>query len=163
MQQADLLTFLENGLGQLDFDGDLDLGWQKKERTFSIDLIFYAQNNDHQEITDSEGVLSNEEIITFVDSILIYDEQKFDPSMVQQDYLICLPFAGKQGWSLAYGQAFLTYLQIILDNGQSDLLDFLNNSEAEIFELEWSKDEFAKILAAEEKQLQNQRLLYPKF
>ena len=163
MQKFNLLTFLEAGLAQLDFDGDLDLTWQKDEKTFTLDLVFYAQNKKKQALTDSDGVLSDEEIVTFVDSILIYDEQKFDPTPIQQEYLICLPFLGKKGWSLAYGQAFLTYLQIVLDNGYSDLLDFLNDDQVEIFELEWSQTEFDKLLVAKSQELHTQRLLYPKY
>lgn len=163
MQQVDLLKFLEKGVNKLDFEGAFDLGWDKKERTFTLDLIFYAQNTNQAEITDFDGILSNEEIITFVDSILIYDQQKFDPTPVLQDYLVCLPFDGKQGWSLAYGEAFLTYLQIILDNGTSDLLDFLNSQTTEIFELDWSNTEFEKILQAKTSEVAAQRLNYPKF
>ena len=87
---------MQAGLAKLDFDGDLDLSWQKAERTFTLELTFYAQNLAGQEIIDASGVDSDQEIISFVDAILLYDEQKpaeFDTA----DYLACLPFAGKAG------------------------------------------------------------------
>jgi hypothetical protein len=58
------------------------------------------------------------------------------------------------------GRAFFRYLQIVLDNGESDLLDFLNDQEVAVFELEWSPNEFEKILQ-QYQQESDQRLPYP--
>jgi hypothetical protein len=48
----------------------------------------------------------------------------------------------------------------VLDNGESDLLDFLNDQEVAVFELEWSPNEFEKILQ-QYQQESDQRLPYP--
>ena len=50
----------------------------------------------------------------------------------------------------------------MLDNGQSDLLDFLNDGDAEFFELGWSASDFEKIQKAQSTQ-KSMRLVYPKF
>lgn len=141
-----LPDFLAKGIEQLDFDGDVQLTWNENKRTFNLELTFFAQNNLHDAIFDLTGVESDEPIVTFVDAILIYDRTSFDPAQITNDYLVCLPFAGKEGWSLAMGRAFFRYLQIVLDNGESDLLDFLNDQEVAVFELEWSSSEFEEIL-----------------
>lgn len=160
--KKNLLNFIETNMEKLDFDGNLEVSWQKKQHTFTLDLTFYAENKAQEVILDMQEVESDEPIISFVDSILLYDRTKFDPKNVQIDYLVCLPFEGKKGWTLAQGKAFFTYLQIVLDNGESDLLDFLNNKEADIFELEWSNEEYEKVLKSIEDG-QTKRLLYPQY
>ena len=52
-----------------------------------------------------------------------------------------------------------------LDNGESDLLDFLTDDEKEIFELVWSEDEYKKIIDSNMLSLPNpnNRIKYPKF
>ena len=157
--KENLLTYLQAGLAKLDFDGDLDLSWQKAERTFTLELTFYAQNLAGQEIIDASGVDSDQEIISFVDAILLYDEQKpaeFDTA----DYLACLPFAGKAGWTKQQAAGFLAYLQEVVDNGQADLLDFLNEESETIFELKFDEEQLAKWVA---KQNLSGNLAYPKF
>lgn len=155
-----LPDFLAAGLDELNFDGDFVLNWDQKQRCFKIEFTFFAENKQHDAIYDLTGVESAEPIITFLDSILIYDQTKPNLQINQDDYLVCLPFAGRNGWSLAMGEAFFAYLQIVLDNGESDLLDFLNEAEIEVFELEWSKEKFEQLLT-DFQAAGAQRLKYP--
>ena len=112
---------------------------------------------------DADGILSDEPIIAFSDAILIYDGKKGLAGYNADDFLVCLAFDGKEGWSLAYGKAFLTYLQIIMDNGTRDLLKFFADDEDEIFELEWSDEEFSRLLKNAESEYPRHSLHYPKF
>ena len=141
-----LPAFLATGLDDLSFDGDFVLNWDQKQRCFKIEFTFFAENKQHDAIYDLTGVKSDEPVISFLDSILVYDQTNLNLQINQDDYLICLPFAGENGWTLAMGKAFFAYLQIVLDNGQSDLLDFLNEAKIKVFELEWSKTRFKQIL-----------------
>ncbi|MCP0887807.1 DUF3013 family protein [Ligilactobacillus sp. WILCCON 0076] len=159
MVQTDLFSFLDAGIRKLNFAGDFDLTWQKKERTFTIEITFYAENSSQSQIADVQGVVSNEPFITFVDAILLFDETR-EQYIEEDEYLVCLPFNGKQGWSLAQGKAFFSYLQEILDVGQSNLLDFLNEPAADIFELVFDKEKFATLIAQNS---ETERLVYPKF
>ena len=136
MAKTDLLTFLESNIDSLDFDGKIELFWNKRAKTFEMELTFYAENSTSQVITDAEGVSSDEPIISFSDSILFYDEKNV-AQVEPEAYLACLSYAGKKGWTLARGKAFFSYLQIVLDNGRSDLLDFLNDGDKELVELTW--------------------------
>ena len=94
---------------------------------------------------------------------MIYDGKKGLAGYDADDFLACLAFDGKEGWSLAYGKAFLTYLQIIMDNGTRDLLKFFADDEDEVFELEWSDEEFSRLLKNAESEYPRQSLHYPKF
>lgn len=155
-----LPDFLAAGLDELNFDGDFILNWDQKQRCFKIEFTFFAENKEHDAIYDLTGVASDEPIITFLDSILIYDQTNQNLQINPDDYLVCLPFAGENGWTLAMGKAFFAYLQVVLDDGESDLLDFLNEEEIEVFELEWSKKKFDQLLA--DFQIENDQLLrYP--
>lgn len=162
MEKMDLLTFLENESAQLDFDGQVEVFWDKKHKLFELELTFYAENKSGQVIEDVAGVSSEEPIISFSDSILLYSKDA-PAAFKVEEYLVCLPYAGKKGWSLAEGKAFFSYLQVVLDNGSSDLLDFLNDTTADIFELTWSEREFEKFVLATAEHTPNGRLPYPKF
>lgn len=162
MAQETLFDYLKKELPKIDFDGDIILDWQKKDHTFTVDLTFYAENKSQQAILDIEGVNSELPIISFGDAILLYDEERFDPKEVEKEYLTTLPFQGKTGWERSEAAAFINYLQIVLDNGQSDLLDFLNDDDAEFFELSWSASDFEKIQKAQSTE-KSMRLIYPKF
>lgn len=156
----DFANYLNQNLAKLDFDGDLSLNWQKKTRTFTLEMIFYAANPDSQEIVDSDDVVTDADYITFIDEILFFDKQK-PVDFNSEDYLACLPFAGKQGWTKQEADGFLAYLQEVLDNGQSDLLDFLNDDTAEEFGLTWDKSRLVSLIA---QTADNKIILpYPKF
>lgn len=164
VEAADLNSFLKETVKTLDFDGDIFVNWNKKDRQFEMELTFYAENKEATLLTDTLGVESTEPVVTFVDEILIYDKNR-EKNFDVDDYLVCLPYDGKNGWSLAGAKAFVSYLQIVLDNGESDLLDFLTDDEKEIFELVWSEDEYKKIIESYMLSLPNpnNRIKYPKF
>lgn len=164
VEAADLNSFLKETVKTLDFDGDIFVNWNKKDRQFEMELTFYAENKEATLLTDTLGVESTEPVVTFIDEILIYDKNR-EKNFDADDYLVCLPYDGKNGWSLAEAKAFVSYLQIVLDNGESDLLDFLTDDEKEIFELVWSEDEYKKIIESNMLSLPNpnNRIKYPKF
>lgn len=164
VEAADLNSFLKETVKTLDFDGDIFVNWNKKDRQFEMELTFYAENKEATLLTDTLGVESTEPVVTFIDEILIYDKNR-EKNFDADDYLVCLPYDGKNGWSLAEAKTFVSYLQIVLDNGESDLLDFLTDDEKEIFELVWSEDEYKKIIESYMLSLPNpnNRIKYPKF
>ncbi|WP_164920231.1 DUF3013 family protein [Ligilactobacillus salivarius] len=164
VEAADLNSFLKETVKTLDFDGDIFVNWNKKDRQFEMELTFYAENKEATLLTDTLGVESTEPVVTFIDEILIYDKNR-EKNFDEDDYLVCLPYDGKNGWYLAEAKAFVSYLQIVLDNGESDLLDFLTDDEKEIFELVWSEDEYKKIIESNMLSLPNpnNRIKYPKF
>lgn len=164
VEAADLNSFLKETVKTLDFDGDIFVNWNKKDRQFEMELTFYAENKEATLLTDTLGVESTEPVVTFIDEILIYDKNR-EKNFDADDYLVCLPYDDKNGWSLAEAKAFVSYLQIVLDNGESDLLDFLTDDEKEIFELVWSEDEYKKIIESYMLSLPNpnNRIKYPKF
>ncbi len=48
----------------------------------------------------------------------------------------------EKGLRKAVLDGFIHYLKVVLDEGQSDLLDFLSDETAEVFELHWGASRF---------------------
>lgn len=160
MKKQSLIDYLDDGIQNLDFDGTLAWNWLKHERAFELEMEFYVQNQSGHKIVDSDDTESVEPIITFTDTILLYDKTKpFDFN--ENDYLVTLGFNGKKGWTKGQADAFLDVLQDTLDNGESDLLDFVSDDSIQTFSLKWDAVEFQKQLEARKDE--SQQLNYPKF
>lgn len=160
MKQKSLIDYLDENLDQIDFDGALEWKWNKKNRSFILGMEFYIENNSNREIIDSNDMKSVEPIIDFYDEILLFDKTK-EIKFNKDDFLACLSFNGKKGWTKGKADAFLDVLQDTLDNGESDLMDFVNDEKIETFNLNWNMDEFKKQL--EKNDDDNEILPYPKF
>lgn len=164
MKYRDILDYLDQKFEKLNFDGDINMNWDKKSRSIEIEMVFYAQNSDNTKISDIDGVESENEIISFADAILLYDGTK-QLKVNQDDYLVTLPFNGKKGWKLSEGEGFIDYLQTLLDDGQSDLLDFLSDDTQSFFNLTWSNDAYLQSIQHQKMELAAKDLdiKYPKF
>lgn len=162
MLKEDLLHFLNENLAALPFNGDLTLDWDKKRHAFVLEITFYIENETGQELTDLDGVLSAEKVISFNDYILLYDQTKGLAGYQPDDFLICLPFDGKKGWTRRQGKAFFSYLKEFLTQGQRQLAAFLADDSKETFELEWSAEAYAAKVAQTDNTEQG-NLPYPKF
>ena len=46
VEAADLNSFLKETVKTLDFDGDIFVNWNKKDRQFEMELTFYAENKE---------------------------------------------------------------------------------------------------------------------
>jgi DNA-3-methyladenine glycosylase len=157
-----LLTYLEARLKQIITDYEVGIEWTQKAHTIEIFFRLYAENIGNQTIDDAEGTLSEEDAIEFEDGILLYDEKK--AKFVADDFLACLPFPGKKGLSKADVNGLVDYLKDVLDEGQSDLLDFLDeDSQAEIFELHFDQEKLAVEVKKYEEKLGTTFVPYPSY
>ena len=139
-----MLTYLEAQLEKQLGDYDFAIDWDTKKHTVEVIVVLYAQNKGEQAFEDTEGVQSEEEIIEFEDSLLLYNPAR--GSVAADGYLTTIPYEGKKGLKKATIIALASYLKDILTEGESDLLDFLNDEAAEVFELKWADDKFAEKL-----------------
>lgn len=94
---------------------------------------------------------------SFVVDLVFYIENKAGQQMEDADGIL------SDEPIIAFSDAILIYLQIIMDNGTRDLLKFFADDEDEIFELEWSDEEFSRLLKNAESEYPRQSLHYPKF
>lgn len=139
MTKETLITYLDKQLTKKITEYDTAIDWDTKNHTIELVIRLFAENAAGTVIDDAEGVESEEEIIEFEDGILFYNPQKsrFD----EEDYLAVIPYEGKKGIQQAVIDGLVDYLQEVLDQGQSDLLDFLSEeNEDEFFELQFSEE-----------------------
>lgn len=145
MAKETMITYLDQQLTKKIVDYDVAIDWDTRNHTIELVLRLFAENKSGTVIDDADGVESEEDVIEFEDGILLYDprKSKFDT----EDYLAVIPFEKKQGIQQAVLDGLVDYLQDILDQGQSDLLDFLTDEETEVFELEFDEIAFAAAVA----------------
>ncbi|WP_122645789.1 DUF3013 family protein [Enterococcus mediterraneensis] len=156
-----MLDYLDKQLTKTITEYETALDWDSRNHTVEVVFRLFAENPEQLTIDDAEGVASEEEIIEFEDGILLYDPKKssFDP----EEYLAVIPYEGKKGASKALLSSIAVYLKEVLDEGQSDLLDFLTEEDQEIFELKWDQEKFASITAAYPETEQTTFVPYPSF
>ena len=95
MAKETMLHFLDEQLTKKMSDYEVAIDWDNRNHTIELVFLLFAENKEQWLIDDATGVGSEEEVIEFEDSILLYDpvKSKIDPD----DYLACLPYAGKKG------------------------------------------------------------------
>jgi len=136
MAKETMITYLDSYLNKKIPDYELALEWDTRDHSFEIAFRIYGENKKKIEIDDVDGIASEEEIIEFEDGILLFDPEKsvYSP----EDFLAVIPYEGKKGMKKNELTAVVDYLKDVLDEGQSDLLDFLADDSPEgIFEMKW--------------------------
>lgn len=146
MKKETILLYLDQQISQQLGDYEIAIDWHKRESTIEVIFRLFAENPSNERIDDVAGVISEEEIIEFEDSILFYDPQK--ATINQSDFLTTIPYEGKKGIKKSVLDSLIVYLKNILINGQKALIEFLSDNQQEIFELAWSEVEFQAIVTA---------------
>lgn len=143
--KMDLVSFLETNSQQL-AEYEPEVVWDKRNSTIELTFRLFAENQQQFVIDDVDGTETAEEVIEFEDGVLFYWPGK--SRFAEADYVKTIPFDGKKGLPQNVMVGILNYLAEVLANGQSDLLDFLTDEKAEIFELHWDEDKFQQAVAA---------------
>ncbi|OQO67991.1 hypothetical protein BH747_13185 [Enterococcus villorum] len=162
MKKANLLDYLDQTIEAKITDYDVALDWDTKNHTIEIVVRLFAENKANLEIDDAKGVVSEEEIIEFEDGILLFNPQK--SVFNETDYLAVIPYEGKKGLAKSVVDAIIDYLNDVLAQGQSDLLDFLDaEDETAVFELKWDNQELTKLVEEKQKNNADTYLPYPSY
>lgn len=159
MAKDTMLTFLDEQLNKKLTDYDVAIDWDAKNHTIELVFLLFAENKEQWLIDDTQGVGSSEEVIEFEDGILLYNPSK--SKIDKEDYLACLPFEGKKGMKKQELLGLVDYIKEILDDGQSALLDFLDDEQTEVFELIFDEARYQACVA--EYAGQDQYIPYPSY
>lgn len=131
----DILNYLNQQIEtKLANNYEVFLEWDKRTHQISIVIELFVENQNNYAIEDIDGTEALD-IISFEDEILLNGGKI---SVDNDDYLLVVEFDRKKGISRQFLDELVEELLITLDNGQSDLLDFVDNDE-EIFELSINK------------------------
>ncbi|WP_407856013.1 DUF3013 family protein [Enterococcus hailinensis] len=145
MAKETMITYLDSYLNKKIPDYELALDWDVRNRSFEIAFRIYGENKAQIAIDDVDGIASEEEIIEFEDAILLVDpaKSKYDT----EDFLAVIPYEGKKGMKKNELTAVVDYLRDVIEEGQSDLLDFLaDDSEDAVFEMLWDDTIFKALI-----------------
>lgn len=157
-----MLSFMEEQLEKLDFAGELNLNWDRRIRSFEIEIKMTGQVHDLA-IDDQQGQTQKQQV-DYEDAILLYDQTHLDGLDYQDNYLAVIAFDSHRGISQAKLQGLFTYLQSLLDDSMSDFLDFLDPQvEIDTFQMQWSQDQLLTAIAAEPETSRNTFLPYPRY
>lgn len=160
----DIIDFLTQESQTLEFAGTTNVNWDKQARVVELEFSWVLPKEDGIAIEDQNGELNESDEILYEDAILFYDETKIDGQAFSDNYLTVIPFNGRQGLNGKVARACLNYLQDILDEGQSELVAFLeDDSDRDTFILNWDDAVFEQTLAEVDDQLAHQYYNYPKF
>lgn len=155
MKKENILTYLEKKLIEIlpeRYDWALD--WQAKKHRIAIYFRIFVENKTGQEIIDEEGVVASE-IIEFEDVIYLCGGKE-----IPTDALYVYSFDRKKGIAQGVLDALVNQLLISLEDGESDLLDFVTDETMTEFELHWDE----KVFQEQIKENQTGEILaYPKF
>lgn len=161
MKKETMLVYLDDQINKNIDEYDLAIDWDKKNHSIEVIIRLFAENKENEQIGDVEGTLSEEEYIEFEDGILFYNPAKSQPD--SEDYLALIPYEGKKGIKKSVLDGFVVYLKDVLADGQSDLLDFLSDETAEIFELSWSQELFEQAIQQCENKMTDTYIAYPSY
>lgn len=153
-----MLTELEKQLEKALGDFDFAIDWDIRQHRIEVSIVLFAENKLNDVIEDEEGTQSEEEVIEFEDSLVLYADDKEAPD--ELEYLVAIPFNRKKGMVKGDIKALANYLAEVLVNGQDDLLDFLNDETIETFELVWNDEAFEE---AKKNNNETAMVAYPKY
>ncbi|MBM7688800.1 hypothetical protein BCR24_04935 [Enterococcus ureilyticus] len=161
MKKATMLTYLDQQITRKIMEYDVALDWNAKNHTIEVVFRLFAENTAHEQIDDAQGTVSEEEIIEFEDGILFYNPEK--SSVDKAEFLATISYEGKKGIKQSVLDGFIDYLNDVLTEGQSDLLDFLTDEGQAVFELKWSQELFEEAVKKYQKVESDTYIAYPSY
>ncbi|HBM6575382.1 TPA: DUF3013 family protein, partial [Enterococcus faecium] len=82
----------------------------------------------------------------------------------ERNYLAVIPYEGKKGLAKSVADSLVEYLNEVLAQGQSDLLDFLDEDDDEaVFELHWDNQQLAELVEVKQQNEADTYLPYPSY
>lgn len=160
----DMLDYIGAKMDAMDFDGDLNLNWDKDAHVFELEYTMTVITNQEYQIENQDGETAESGEVAYEDAVLFFDLKKIDGGDYAEDYLTVIPFAGKKGISQAVVDGFFDYFQEVLDDGESDLLDFVDGtSENDEFSVQFDQSALDAAIAKQPAFKADVFFAYPKY
>lgn len=162
--QMNMLDYIGSKMDAMDFDGDLNLNWDKDAHVIELEYTMTVLASAEFDIEDNDGSVMDDGKVQYADAVLFYDETRMDGHDYVNDYLTVIPFSGKKGIDQATVDGFFNYFQTVLDEGESDLLDFVDGtSDSDEFTVGFSQSQLTNAVAEEPDAKLDVYLPYPKY
>ena len=137
-----------------DFALDLD----SYHHRITLYFRLFVENKESLVIEDSAGVLADD-IIEFEDCIIFHQAR----DLSCDDALATFVFDRKQGMEKAQLYAVANTLNEVLEEGESDLLDFVTDPDKEEFELQFDEEKYQAYYEQGKEKYGATKVGYPKF
>ncbi|EFR43657.1 DUF3013 family protein [Streptococcus pseudoporcinus] len=156
MAKFGFLSIIEEEMDE-HFNYDYAMDWDKKNHAVELTFVLEAQNKAAVQTIDDQGEVSQEDIV-FEDYVLFYNPEK--SQFEKDDYLVTIPYEPKKGLSREFLQYFVQFLNDVATEGQSDLMDFLDDTTKVDFGLDWNAEAFAQ---GQEELEETEFFAYPRY
>ena len=163
MAKDTIVTYLETSLKDQLPNVEWEVIWHKRQHMIEIAVVIYAESYDGLVTSDVNGTVNEPNLIQFEDSICFYDPQK--SKVLPENYLKTIPFDSKIGIEKGFLDAVLKVLRIVVQEGQTQLIEFVKDPTIDTFELEWNEinlDNTIETLIGIDR-YDNHRVLYPSY
>ena len=128
-------------------------------------LLDYLDQAIEKTITDYDVALDWDTKNHTIEIIVrLFAENKAHFEIDEADYLAVIPYEGKKGLKKSVVDALIEYLNEVLAEGQSDLLDFLDtDDETAVFELTFDNQKLAELVEEKQQNQSDAYLPYPSY
>lgn len=163
MAKETIITYLEANLEEQLSNFEWKVKRHKRQHIIEVAVVIYAESYDELITSDIDGTVNEPNLIQFEDSICFYDPQK--SKVLPEDYLKIIPFDSKIGIEKGFLDAVLKVLRIVVQEGQTQLIEFVKDPTIETFELEWNEANLDNTIETliDIDRYDNQRVHYPSY
>ncbi|MHB9781754.1 DUF3013 family protein [Streptococcus sp. 10F2] len=134
MAKYGFIEVLEQEMDKI-FPFDYEIQWDKKNHAVQLSFLLEIANQEQVALLDEEDQVFAEELL-LEEAILFVNPAK--SRYEEGDYLTVIPYEPKVGFSREFLAYFVQFLSDLAQDGLDAIFDFLQDEEAEDFELEWN-------------------------
>lgn len=121
------------------FPFDYEIQWDKRNHAIQLSFLLEIANQEQVALLDEEDQVFAEELL-LEESLLFVNPAK--SRYEAADYLTVFPYDPKVGFSREFLTYFVQFLSDLAESGLDAIFDFLQDEEAEDFELVWDQAAF---------------------
>lgn len=121
------------------FPFDYEIQWDKKNHAVQLSFLLEIANQEQVALLDEQDQVFAEELL-LEEALLFVNPAK--SRYEAADYLTVLPYDPKVGFSREFLAYFVQFLSELAEFGLDAIFDFLQDEEAEDFELVWDQAAF---------------------
>ncbi len=159
-----MLDYIGDKMDALDFDGDLNLNWDKSAHVIELEYTMTVITDKDYTIENQDGEVAETGEVSYDDAVLFFDKTRLKGEDYVDNYLAVIPFAGKKGIDQATVDGFFDYFQQVLDDGESDLLDFVDGTgEDDEFEVTFDQAQLDATISEQPAAKADVFYAYPKY
>ncbi|MBZ6526198.1 DUF3013 family protein [Aerococcaceae bacterium DSM 111021] len=143
MNKSNILNVFEQLIQESYFHCEWAIEWREQENDIVLIFQMTLSNPNNHPFRDTMNITSNHETILYTVKIIIYDNRQKEFS--HDDYIVSIPLNYEMG--IDYGEclSIVKYLKNLTSSVNIKWLEFLSDTKAEKFSLEWKWNEFEEI------------------